>query len=285
MFDGSFEPFSRTPEYLDVNQRCTRAWVDAIPAGCSILRILDIATGVGTVANMFIEELARRGHHPDLTCLDSSRWALELARRNIRVSPERVSFRCADVRDDVLPEGMDVVVWGNGIHYLKPDDHRTAIPRLVAALGEGGCFCFNTAFHVEATLPDTRAFYATKIKEAARILHSRGLQRIRGVERKPAAQPQPASYYLSLVEASGLRLLNVQEYLVKGSLHFWQAIGSFHDYAEGALPGYPVPAAAEALVAATTIAFNQHASEGEGGDRYVERKWLSVIAERPPRRS
>jgi len=280
-FDGSFLPFSRAPEYIEVNRICAESWANHIQAsGLQVNSVLDIATGVGTMANLFMRELWRVEFNPTLTCLDNSKWALELARQSLLIDLKRVVFTNADITETELPQKFDVIIWANGVHYLYPDEQEKALSKIKSALNLGGFFCFNTAFHTEAIAPETRPFYSTKVKKAAETLkETLRLERVRGIKKKAAAIPQSKDHYVKLPQSAGMRVVEVQEHVVRGSLFFWQAIGSFHDYAEGALSGYPVADAVQALIESTEIAFNEHASCGESGERFIERRWLSVIAQ------
>lgn len=278
-YDGTFKAFSETPEYVEVNEICADSWINQIlMKNVEVSDVLDIATGVGTMANIFLRDLGRIGVFPNLTCLDIGKWAIELARLHVRVA-SGVSFIESDIRVATFDKKFDVVTWANGIHYLSPDDQRAAVQKIWDALRPGGFFFFNTAFHTEGIPVETRQFYSAKQREAVRLLRERGVERKKDAPSMPAANPQPASHYLSLVNGNLWAKHNAREYSVRGTLAFWKAIASFHDYAGGALRGYPTTEGAEALVQATDVAFASQAVNSNG-DCYIERRWLSVMAQK-----
>lgn len=278
-FDGSFLPFSETAEYIDVNRRCAQVWIGEIARRLpTVNRVLDVATGVGTMANLFFEAIDFYGFNPALICVDSSKWAVELARRNVVAGKRKVSFICADIKEAEIPEKVDVVTWANGIHYLSPEEHRKALENISRSLNSGGFICISSAFLTESIPEQTQTFYTSTVREAARILKGDGIERVKK-ERK--LKYQPISYYMDLVRSVSFIHPQLRDFVVRGSLQFYRAIASFHDYAEGALPGYPIPEAARALVKGTEIAFPLHAQTGEKGERFVERRWFSITARMP----
>lgn len=281
VYDGTFRPFANTPEYLEINERCIDSWVKRIVEdGGRIADMLDLATGVGTMAEIFTEALASVNQYPILTCLDRSSEALLLAKENLGGENERTRFLEEDVVSiDLPPASMDVVVMGNSIHYLTEEEQVVLVRKVKEILRPNGYFFFNSAFFAGSIPEGTEPFYHTKVKEAARILREAGYRRVREAEKAEASNLKPIDYYRALLLGAGMKNIRVAEYPVRASLLFYEAIGSYHQYASGVLRGYPVAEAADALVEGTRIAFEKYAETGERGERFIPRNWLSVGAQ------
>ncbi|MCH7705592.1 MAG: hypothetical protein IIB33_00925 [Chloroflexi bacterium] len=57
-----FEPFASTTEYRTVNTTIVRDWIDTMVQMGSrgVERLLDIATGVGTMVQLFLDNLPKQ---------------------------------------------------------------------------------------------------------------------------------------------------------------------------------------------------------------------------------
>ena len=280
-FDGTFRAFAETPEYIEVNRLCVEDWVGLIAeSGQSVRDVLDLATGTGTMASILLDALARQNRSPTLTCLDRSPEALELAKEALGGEDERTAFLLGDAADPNLPAAsMDVVVIGNGIHYLTEAEQETLAGKVKTILRPGGYFLFNTAFF-DGTIPEeTVSFYRAKTKEAVRFLRGIDITREEGAERAEAANLKPIEHYRALAQRAGMKIARLTQYPVRGSLRFYQGIASYLQYAQGILRGYPVRAAADALVKGTEKAFALHAQTGPNGEQFILRNWLSMSAQ------
>jgi hypothetical protein len=82
-----------------------------------------------------------------------------------------------------------------------------------------------------------------------------------------------------MVEEAGFKLVEVKEYAVDMKREAWEYISSFQQYAAGALRGYPVEAAVEAMKEAVQPALEQHGYRDSEGNLYITRKWLAISTE------
>lgn len=274
-----YEPFADTEEYREVNEACIHGWVEIMRRkGISgIEAILDVATGAGTMVQLVFDQLPASWKKAAVMCLDQSGEALRLAQSKLEKTVERLKLVHSSVEDMKIPdESIDVAVWGNGIHYLSEQEQLDSIKRIKKALKPGGLFFFNTAFYEEARPAETLAFYRTQVKNAVQHLRERGISRQRDDSRTEASKFLPRSYYEQLVKEAGFKLVEAKEYAVDMRREAWEYISSFQQYAAGALRGYPVDAAVEAMKEAVQPALEQHGNRDPNGNLYITRKWLAI---------
>jgi ubiquinone/menaquinone biosynthesis C-methylase UbiE len=277
-----YEPFADTVEYREVNEACIHGWVEIMRRkGVSgIEAILDIATGAGTMVQIVFDQLPESWKKAAVMCLDQSAEALRLAQSKLEKTVERLKMVHSSVEDMDIPDAsIDVAVWGNGIHYLSEHEQLDSVKRIKKALKPGGLFFFNTAFYEEARPAETLAFYRTQVKNAVQYLKDRGISRQRDDARTEASKFLPRSYYEDLVKEAGFKLVEVKEYAVDMKREAWEYISSFQQYAAGALRGYPVDAAVEAMKEAVQPALEQHGHRDSEGNLYITRKWLAISTE------
>lgn len=273
---GTFEPFARIPEYRAVNSETVLRWFGLMREWRSerLERLVDIATGVGTMAELFFGHLPLSWFRPQVICVDKSEEALELARGHL-TEIEAAAFLCAPVEELPLPgASADVVLWGNGIHYLSEEAQQTAVAHVWRVLRPGGWFFFNTTFYEGAGPPETQSFYRAQVAGAVRILRDEGVSRVKSEGRPEASRYHSPHHYRRLAEESGFTVIEVAESQVETSLSFWEAICSYRGFAAGALHGYPPDKAASALQESVRIAFKEHTSNLP----FIPRNWLSVAA-------
>ena len=81
-----YEPFADTEEYNTVNSDLIGTWIESLKGRGheGVDRLLDIATGVGTMAKLFLDNLPTHWSTPTVICLDQSKEALEQAKRNLQ---------------------------------------------------------------------------------------------------------------------------------------------------------------------------------------------------------
>ena len=274
-----YEPFADTEEYREVNEACIHGWVEIMRRkGISgIEAILDVATGAGTMVQLVFDQLPASWKKAAVMCLDQSAEALRLAQSKLEKTVERLKLVHSSVEDMKIPdESIDVAVWGNGIHYLSEQEQLDSIKRIKRALRPGGLFFFNTAFYEEARPAETLAFYRTQVKNAVQHLRDRGISRQKDDSRTEASKFLPRSYYEQLVKEAGFKLVEAKEYAVDMRRDAWEYISSFQQYAAGALRGYPVDAAVEAMKEAVQPALEQHGNRDPNGNLYITRKWLAI---------
>lgn len=275
----NFEPFADTKEYKDVNRRIIVSWIASIvDAGAEkVERLLDIATGIGTMVQLFVEELPSDWEQPEVICLDKSGGALEQAKRKLNSAVRSLSSMHAPVQEmEVLEDKANVALWGNGIHNLSEKDQLEAVTRIARSLEKDGWFFFNTAFYEGARPEGTKSFYRYKVKRAVKLLREKGIERSRGDSRAEASKFLSESHYRELVERAGLSVHEVEELTAPLYREAWEYISGFKNYALGALHGYPVEEAQAALKNAVAPALKKYGIEDEEGELYVPRKWLRV---------
>lgn len=241
--EGTFEPFAGMPEYRAVNAEIVRSWIALMCKRCKcgekgVRRMLDIATGVGTMAELFLAHLPPDWRRPQVVCVDKSEEALDLAREHLGLPPEAMTLVHAEAETMSLePACADIAVWGNGIHYLSAEDQESALTRIKNALRPGGWLFFNTTFYEGARPPDTMPFYRAQVVEAVRFLRKRGVERMSAAGRPEASRYLSADHYRLLAERLGFTVLEVCESVTRTSLAFWEAICSYYQYSAGALHG------------------------------------------------
>jgi ubiquinone/menaquinone biosynthesis C-methylase UbiE len=268
----SYEPFSREPEYVEVNRRFV----------CSLdLRhataIADLACGTGTMTALLLEELRRRGpHDATVAGVEPSAEALRLAAAYLGDRPGGQGVRLIAGSIEDLPldrASVDVAVVGNAIQLIADKDR--AVDEVRRVLRPDGTFGFNTSFYAGAYLPGTERFYLTWVEEAVRLVGSRQRSR-RAAGVTPAFTNRWLSpdEYVGLLERHGFALRHIVEHRVWLTRHSLETIGAYAGLATVLLRGYPADVACGALQQAVAPAL---AAAGLDG---VPRGWLEVTARR-----
>ncbi len=256
--------------------------------GVRVDRLLDVASGVGTTARIFLDTLSsQKIPMPDVVCLDESVLSLCLTGQNLlEILPEeKMGLVCQRIQEAtglarMFPnkEPFDLATWGNGIHYLSPEDQRSALCNIRDNLRPGGFLGISTAFHQEAIPEETKPFYKAHISGAVRILREKGIERDKTVPSPEAARYRPASHYRELLSDVGFKVVSEESFLAMTTADFWRGLSDYDQYASGALHGYPLESAREVLVSAVDPAFEQCAVRGEDGQLGISRNWLSLFA-------
>lgn len=276
----NFENFAQTTEYRRVNRKMIARWISIMSefSGRKIERILDIATGIGTMIRIFLDELPEELNHPQVICLDKSEGALTLAAEKLSNVVGSLGTIHSPIQDMEVDMSFSVVLWGNGIHNLSRTDQGEAVRRIAKALDSGGWFFFNSAFYEESRPEDSLSFYRYQVKQAVKILRDRDVSRDRGGNRAEAAKYHPKDYYRGLAESAGLKVKDVGEVTAPLYRRAWETISSFRNYASGALHGYPVEEAQSALRDAVGPALEKYGKKDDEGNLYIPRRWLTVAA-------
>lgn len=279
----NFESFAETPEYRRLNREMISVWIAMMKEAGEkrIERVLDIATGIGTMIRIFLEELPEELNHPQVICLDKSQGALDKARKRLGSAVSSLKTVHATAQEMNMKGGdISLVLWGNGIHNLSKPDQRESVKRIADVLASGGWFFFNTAFYENSRPEETLSFYRYQVKQAVRILRERGVDRDRGGSRAEAAKYHPRVYYRKLGEDAGLKIKDAGEMTAPLYRGAWEAISSFRNYASGALRGYPIGEAQSALREAVAPSLEKYGQEDEEGNLYIPRRWLAVAAKK-----
>jgi ubiquinone/menaquinone biosynthesis C-methylase UbiE len=278
----NYEPFADTEEYKKVNTDCIHSWVEIMRRkGVSgIEALLDVATGAGTMVQIVFDNLPDSWKTAAVMCLDQSSEALKLAHSRLEKTVDRLKMVHSSIEDMTIPDqSVDIAVWGNGIHYLSEHDQLDSIKRIKRALKPGGLLFFNTAFYEEARPTDTLPFYRTQVKNAVHYLRERGVKRQKSDVKTEAAKFLPKSYYEELVEKAGFKLVEASEFTLEMHREAWEYISAFQQYAAGALRGYPINEAIEAMRGSVEPALEQHGRPDRDGELFIPRKWLAISAE------
>ncbi len=276
-----FEPFAETEEYKEINNKMIKRWIDLIieKGSENIENMLDIATGAGTMVQLFFSNLPDKWKEIAVLCVDQSAEALKLAKKRLEKDIKKLVLINSKIEDLDLPENsVDIAVWGNGIHYLSESAQLECLKKIKQILKPGGWFFFNTAFYEEARPPETLSFYRSQVKKAVEFLRKKGITREKTQNRVEASRFHPKSHYEQLVELAGFKLEEASELAARLKKEAWEHISSFQQYATGALRGYPAEEAAEAMKHAVEPALIEHGEKDEDGNLYVVRNWLAVSA-------
>ncbi len=279
--DYDYEPFAATEEYRAVNQAIVRRWVEAlVQSGTKpTRRVLDLATGTGTMVKLFLDYLPGEWAQPDIICLDMNEEALVQVRENLGSKVKNLRLLHSTVEDMDLPQNsVDVVIWGNGIHYLNEDAQQNALRNIRRTLRNDGWFFFNSAFCFESRPPETIPFYRTQIRKAVGYLRTKGIMREEKDSRPAAGNFLPESHYQGLLQRLGFSVEEMKDVEVRVHKTALEHISGFTQYAAGALHGYRPDAAAEAMRETVAPALEEHGVRDENNELYIPRNWMEVIA-------
>lgn len=277
-----YEPFADTDEYKKVNCDIIKRWVQImLDRGMEkVDELLDVATGAGTMVQIFFSQLPENWKKSVVMCLDQSGEALKLAQRRLEDQIEKLNLINSPIERLDLPEDtVDIAVWGNGIHYLTEESQIDSLKRIKKVLKPGGWLFFNTAFYEEARPLDTLAFYRTQVKNAVHFLREKGITRKKTDKRAEAGKFHPRSYYINLVNQAGFKLVEAQEVAAHLQKEAWEHISAFQQYAAGALHGYPIDDASDAMKNAVEAAIKLHGKTDDDGNLFVTRNWLAISAQ------
>ncbi len=275
-----YEPFAETEEYRKVNGEIIGRWVNMmIDRGTErVEKIMDIATGVGTMIQLFISKIPEHFKYSEIVFLDQSSEALRKTAERLRNTAAAMSFIEGKVQDaEIEKKSIDVIIWGNGIHYLTKEEQIKSLKNIRGGMKEGGWLFFNTAFYEGSRPQDTLSFYRTQVKKAVQSLRERGIKREKEHKRAEAASFHPREHYEKIVLSAGFKLVEASEFAANLSKEAWEHISSFQQYAAGALGGYPVEEASAAMKNAVDPAIREH-GRSENGRFFVTRNWLSICA-------
>lgn len=262
-----FWRFARHPFFTDVN----RWLVDRLaPLGP---RIVDLASGPGAITELL---LARMREHTRgiIYAVDPSLVELDRARRRIASSLVRFVHGSAENLSRLVPQ-VDVVVFCNAIHLIG--DKQRVIGEIRSVLGPGGVLGFNTTYFKGCYVPGTERFWRSWVVRAARLLQQHGVSVAHSHADRPAAMRWwTPTEYAGLVTEAGFVDASWQLQEVELSPESLEDIGQFSMFIEGALPGVPLDAGANALKRTVRAAMGDAGLTGG-----VPRYWLQFIARAP----
>lgn len=271
----TFDPFARHQFYHDVNESLARRAIERLDASLpkgQVVHVVELASGTGAVTELILDELERVGRPGSVTGVEPSTEAIDIARE--RLAGRNVEFIQGDAEQvAALGAQADAAFFCNAIHLIP--DKADVINKLAAALRPGGYLAINSSFYTGAYAPGSERFYHLWTRRALGWLRANhpGVRTSRQ-EKAQAMQWLTADGYGDLMAQCGLRVVDRVEETAQMPLSSWQDIGRYWLFIEGALPGVPIPIAADALYNAAGEAFE------ELGLSDVPRIWLQLIAQK-----
>jgi ubiquinone/menaquinone biosynthesis C-methylase UbiE len=256
----SFEAFTRHPFFTDVNR-----WIvdRVIVPGREL--IVDLGCGPGAVTKLILE---RSDPEARVIGIDPSESALARARAAIKSKTAEFIQGSAEWLS-WLVSSVDAVVFLNAIH-LVPDKAKV-IGEIRKSLHVGGVFAFNTTFFDGAYVEGTTGFWRRWVVRAVQVLRERGLE-VRREAHAVARQFLSADQYADLCVKAGFERPQVDLVRVEMTPESLEDIGRFSLFIEGALPGVPLEAGADALKEGLRRA------QEDTGFSSVPRNWLECVA-------
>lgn len=290
MTKTSYEPFSRQPEYIEVN----RGLIQSLPLqDCE--RVLDLACGTGTLADLVLERYPGK----DIVGLDLDGESLRLAVEHFqglgllggdggksppqaKAGKPRLLF--VEGTADCLPlqdQSVDVVLMGNSIHNLPDQD--LLLGEIQRVLKPNGLFAFNTSFFAGTFPPGTENLYHQWLKLALGYIQAKeeelrrqglgGIKRQRGTSHRAFSKKWPTpEEFTQLLRRNGFAVKWFCHRTIMMNQRSLETVGAYAGLAGVLLSGYPVTLACEALEAAAGPAFEAM------GITEIRRLWLEVVA-------
>jgi ubiquinone/menaquinone biosynthesis C-methylase UbiE len=268
----SYEPFTRHPFYETVNRALVEEAVRRLAPTAGRLTIVDLSCGTGAMTLMVVEALRGRGLEATIIAAEPSSEALAQAEVRLAGSGMDVRFLQGDVTDlpDTLGGTVDALFFGNAIHLVEDVDR--AVRQIAGLLVPGGAFAFNSAFFEGAYVPGTEAYYRLwTLRALRRLRREHPRVRLSRDARMSARGWLSHEEYADSLRRNGFDIPHLALDEVRMDLASFQDIGRYWLFIEGALPGVPLAAGAEALVHGAAEAFD------ELGLDDVPRNWLQVV--------
>ncbi len=268
----SYEPFTRHGFYADVNRRLVRRTVEQlVRRGGGRVSVVDLGCGTGALTEILVEELRERRVDGTITGIDPSAAALEVAGRRLAERAIDVRLVHGDAAELAGLAPVDAVFFCNAIHLVPDKDE--VVDAVARALAPGGLLGMNSAFFTGAYAPGSEAFYRLWTARALRWLR-RQYPEVRLVHgrRAPAMDWLSPEEYQALLRRHGFEVTHFGLDEAAMTLRSFQDIGHYWSFIEGALPGAPLAAGADALGHGAAEAFE------ELGLSSVPRRWLQLVA-------
>lgn len=270
----TYEPFTQHAFYDQVNRVLVQQAVSLLPTPPAGQKrtIVDLGCGTGAVTQMVVEALQARDLDATIIGVEPSADALARAERTLAGSGMEVQLFEGDAADlGRLTDAVDALFFCNAIH-LVPDKNEV-VANVSQVLAPGGLFAFNSSFFTGAYAEGTEKFYRLWTVRAIQWLRREHPEaRLSRDEKALAMQWLTPEEYEALLQTHGLDTVHSTFDEVQMNLESFQDIGHYSLFIEGALPGVPLPAGAEALGHGAAAAFE------ELGVSSIPRNWLQVVA-------
>jgi ubiquinone/menaquinone biosynthesis C-methylase UbiE len=234
-------------------------------------RIVDLACGPGAVTELILAAMVERGRGL-VYAVDPSLAELDRARRRITSSVVRFIQGGAESLSRLVPQ-VDVVIFCNAIHLIA--DKSRVLGEIRRVLGPGGALAFNTSYFKGCYPPGTERFYRYWLLRAVQGLRARGIL-VDRTHKTSLVQWHTPQEYEALVAGCGFVDSSWRLQEAQVSPEGLEDFGQFSMFIEGALPGVPLEAGAEALRNAVRPALQDANIKGP-----VPRLWLQFIARAP----
>ncbi|HEV8574839.1 MAG TPA: methyltransferase domain-containing protein [Dehalococcoidia bacterium] len=263
----TLEKFARHPFYQEVNRRLVA--LTGLTRGQSVV---DLGAGTGAVTRLLVEQVGCP--ETEVIAVEPSESALDAARRNMEnIGDAVVRFvqGGAERLSQVVKKPVDAIFFCNAIH-LVPEKEQV-LQEIQRTLRADGTFSFNTSFYDGAEPPEAEQFYRKWMMRALRALKTRyGMmpERTRAEARHRLTEDE----YVRLLEGNGFRIRNKEVVTVQMPLGGFEDISRYSLWIEGVLPGVPLEAGRESLIAGAREAFK------ELGLKTSPRNWLLIVANR-----
>lgn len=263
----TLERFAQHPFYQEVNRRLVA--LTGLHRGQSVV---DLGAGTGAVTRLLVEQVGGPG--TEVIAVEPSETAIEAAKRNLentRDAVVRFVQGGAERLSQLVKKPVDAIFFCNAIH-LVPEKERVLL-EIKRTLREDGTFSFNTSFYDGAEPPEAEQFYRKWMMRALRALKSEYNimpERTRVEARHRLSEEE----YVKLLEDNGFRIRSKEVVTVQMPLGGFEDISRYSLWIEGVLPGVPLEAGRESLIAGAREAFK------ELGLRTSPRNWLLIVASR-----
>jgi ubiquinone/menaquinone biosynthesis C-methylase UbiE len=256
----SFDAFTRHQFFTDVNR-----WIVDRVIEPARHKIVDLGCGPGAVTKLILE---RTGPDQSVIGIDPCESALERARASIKSRAVQFLQGSAEWISRLV-SSADAVVFLNAIHLVP--DKAQVLAEIRKALKPGGILAFNTTFFNGAYVEGTSGFWRRWVVRAAQVVRERGLE-VKHSATAVARQFLSADQYSELCVQAGFERPKVDLVRIEMTPESLEDIGRFSLFIEGALPGVPLDAGAEALKEGL-----RRAREETGVDN-IPRNWLECVA-------
>ena len=271
--DVSYEPFSRSAEYVAANRGLVDSLADRGRVEADV--IVDLACGTGTLTDLVLQR-CQPGRRVRVVGVDLSAESLALARAHLAPrwpDVDLVLLQGDATRLDLPDASADLVTMGNAIHLI--DDKPAQVQEVRRVLRPGGRFGINSSFYAGTFPEGTEGLYLDWVKEALSIARSKAGPARRAGPRAFSTPWQTPHQYADLIAAGGLRVLDCDEVEVRLTAQNLADVGAYSGLATVLLPGYDGRIASESLVRAASVVFER------AGLSSVPRRWMHVVADVP----
>jgi ubiquinone/menaquinone biosynthesis C-methylase UbiE len=263
----TLERFARQPFYQEVNRRLVA--LTGLHRG---QHVVDLGAGTGAVTRLLVEQIG--SPESEVIAVEPSETALEAARRNLEnIGDAMVRFvqGGAEKLSQIVKKPVDAIFFCNAIH-LVPEKERV-LTEIKQTLREDGTFSFNTTFYDGAEPPESAQFYRKWMMRALRALKTE-YNMMPEKTRVEARHRLTEEEYVRLLEDNGFKIRSKEVVRVQLPLGSFEDISHYSLWIEGVLPGVPLEAGRESLIAGAREAFR------ELGLKTSPRNWLLVVASR-----